>query len=125
MPYLITCRYMPGGAERRLEIRDMHIEYILRHRVLITLAGAILNNDGTAGGMFVALGVESASEADAFIRDEPYNRAGLFETVSLDLLKQFIPHSNENFLNEELERERIRLRTVAGSLHSRTGMEQG
>ncbi|WP_158940144.1 YciI family protein [Burkholderia sp. S171] len=112
MPYLITCRYVPGGAERRLDMRDVHIEYILRHKVLITLAGAIVNSDGTANGMFLTLGVESESAADAFVRDEPYNRAGLFETVSVDLLKQFIPHPNENFLIEELEREKIRLRTV-------------
>lgn len=120
MPMLLTCYYRsPDASQRRLAIRDRHIEYILRHKPLIALAGAISDDAGNATGMFIALKTESRSDADAFIAEEPYNRADLFSQICIDRLMQFIPHANARFLEEELERERARLgRTAMPSTES-------
>lgn len=118
MPMLLTCYYRsPAAAVERLAIRDRHIEYILRHKEHIALAGAIDDQSGLAVGMFVGLATESRAQADAFMSDEPYNRARLFGSVRIDHLIQFIPHAYERFLEEELLRERDRLgRRVRGDL---------
>lgn len=109
MPYLISCLYVVDGAKRRLAIRDTHIEYILKYKEQIALAGAISDDGNAPIGMFVSLNVESRVDAENFIRDEPYNSAGLFATVGIQRLQQFIPHQNEAFLEEELMREKTRL----------------
>lgn len=109
MPYLISCFYVVDGAKRRLAIRDVHIEYILKFKEKIALARAIAGDDNAAIGMFISLNVETKDDAENFIRDEPYNDAGLFATIEIQRLHQFIPHQNEAFLDEELMREKRRL----------------
>ncbi|WP_153141672.1 hypothetical protein [Paraburkholderia agricolaris] len=110
MPVLIACYYRsPLAAQQRLAIRDRHIEYILQHKESIAFAGAICDAQNQPTGMFVALKTDLGSDADDFIVGEPYNRASLFESVRIDRLMQFIPHSNESFLEEELQREKMRL----------------
>lgn len=111
MTILITCRYRDGGADARLAIRDVHLEYIVAHRSEIRYAGALASDDDRdAVGMLIAHEADDFEVAEAFMAEEPYRRNGLFAEVTYARLRQFIPHpETPDFLQQELARERQRL----------------
>ena len=103
MPIVVRCLYRHGGAEARFHIRDVHLEYMIRHRHLLNTGGALTADDGqTTVGMFLILECEDKAAAEAFLADEPYTRAGLFESRTIDLLDRFVPHQDPEFLQKLL-----------------------
>ncbi|HMN82657.1 MAG TPA: YciI family protein [Burkholderiaceae bacterium] len=111
MTWLITARYRPAGAEARLAIRDQHLDYLLAHTARLRYGGALLSDDEPprVTGMFIAIDAASRDDAGRFIEQEPYHRAGLFASVTLERLNQFVPNDDPRFLANELRRERERL----------------
>ena len=106
MSFLIQCRYRPGAAEERFSIRAKHLEYMISALPNTVAGGALLDQRGPAIGMFVVLEVEDRAIAERFISGEPYNAAGLFETVEILRLKLMTPEPEPNFLAAELTRQR-------------------
>jgi len=99
MYFVVRCFYRPGGAEERLSIRRMHIDYMIAHRHLIEQGGALVEADGeNVVGMFLLLNLDSVTDAHRFLDDEPYASAGLFEHRSIEILNRFIPHEDPDFL---------------------------
>jgi uncharacterized protein YciI len=100
---VVRCRYRPGGAEDRLPIRDIHVEYMIGNRQWLEQGGALMSADGSnVEGMFLILRHESRQEVEAFLAKEPYTRAGLFESVSIESFDRFVPHSDPQFLEKLL-----------------------
>ena len=103
MPVVIRCLYRPGGAEARLHIRDVHVEYMISNRHLLDTGGALVADDGqTVTGMFLILKCENKASAEAFLSDEPYTLAGLFESRTIEILDRFVPHRDPQFLEKLL-----------------------
>jgi uncharacterized protein YciI len=103
MPFIVRCHYRPGGADERLHIRDVHISYMIAHRGVIETGGAIVSDDGrSALGMFLILNVESAADVEACLALEPYTRARLFQSRTIERLDRFIPHDDPEFLHKML-----------------------
>jgi uncharacterized protein YciI len=104
MPMLtiVRCLYRPGGAEARLHIRDVHLEYMIANRDALEQGGALVAEDGTVEGMFLILRHSSRAEVDAFLANEPYTRAGLFAAVTIDRFDRFVPHADPHFLDKLL-----------------------
>jgi uncharacterized protein len=99
MPVVIRCLYRRGGAEARLHIRDIHIEYMIRNRHLLNTGGALMVEDGqTVTGMFLILECEDKASAEAFLSDEPYTRAGLFSAQTIEIFDRLVPHRDPDFL---------------------------
>ncbi|SDV47028.1 YciI family protein [Chitinasiproducens palmae] len=104
MTYLIDCLYRPGGAEERLALRREHIHHMLQWLDRTVFGAALLGPDGgQPKGMVVALNVASEAEARRFVADEPYSRAGLFATVSVDALAQVTPPYTGDVLARALQ----------------------
>ena len=104
---IARCFYRPGGAEERMHIRDVHVEYMIAHGGLVSTGGALMSEDGTCViGMFVLLECETLTEAEVFLADEPYSRAGLFASRTIDRLARFIPHDDPHFLERLLASSR-------------------
>jgi uncharacterized protein YciI len=100
---VVRCRYRPGGAEDRLPIRDIHIEYMMANRVWLEQGGVLMSSDGTVvEGMFLILRHQSRKEVEGFLANEPYTRAGLFDSVTIETFDRFVPHSDPNFLEQLL-----------------------
>jgi uncharacterized protein len=100
---VVRCLYRPGGAEDRLPIRDIHIEYMITNRVWLEQGGALMSSDGTVvEGMFLMLRHENRKNVEGFLANEPYTRAGLFETVTIESFDRFVPHPDPNFLQQLL-----------------------
>lgn len=111
MIWLITARYRPAGADARLAIRDRHLDHLLTHAARLRYGGALLSDDDPprVTGMFIAIDAASRADAERFIEQEPYHRAGLFASVTFECLNQFVPNDDPAFLANELQRERERL----------------
>jgi uncharacterized protein YciI len=103
MLIVVRCLYRPGGAEERLHIRDIHVEYMLANRRWLEQGGALLSADGaTIEGMFLILRHDSRQEAEIFLANEPYTRAGLFAETTIECFDRFVPHSDPRFLEKLL-----------------------
>jgi hypothetical protein len=79
MLYLIYGVDGPDAAAIRAAHREAHFAYLERHRDLLVLGGATLADDGVARtGSVLIINVPTRADADAFARDEPFRKAGLF-----------------------------------------------
>lgn len=99
---VVRCLYRPGGADARLHIRDAHVEYMIASRSVLEQGGALLGADGAVAGMFLVLRHDSRDRVDAFLAAEPYTRAGLFETTTIETFDRFVPHADPQFLEKLL-----------------------
>lgn len=76
-PHLILFYdYVEDIAERRAPHRAAHLDHIERHRAEGSLVAAGATGDPVAGGLLVFRDVDADAVA-AFVRDDPYQHAGL------------------------------------------------
>src|SRR5262245_34758933 len=84
MPYAIQTQDRPGSAELRASTRPAHLEYLTKHKDKLLAAGALINDDGTGGhGGLLIVDTDERSEAERFIAEDPFTKAGLFERVTV------------------------------------------
>lgn len=84
MPFMIETFDDPDRAEVRQERYREHVDFLRRHADLLLACGAKLSDDGARadGGLYL-ISVESREEAEAFLRDDPFARGGLFRDVQV------------------------------------------
>ena len=70
------------GAKLRTAKVTQHLDY-LRSTGKVRLAGPFMNDKGDMIGSLIVLEVASRSEAEAWVRDEPFFKAGLFERTEM------------------------------------------
>jgi hypothetical protein len=92
MLYTIQCTDRPGSAELRQKARPAHIEYVKANLEKLVSAGPILSDDGERmmGSLFI-IEVADRAEAEAFSANDPYCRAGLFESAVIRRFRQVVP----------------------------------
>ena len=84
MPYAIQTTDKPGHGHVRAEVRAKHLEYLTAHQHLLLAAGALINDDGSGGaGGILLVDTDDRSEAQRFIAEDPFSKAGLFEKVTV------------------------------------------
>ncbi len=84
MHYAILNRDKPGGLELRMRTRETHLAYLRAAGTKLMTAGPILADDGaTPIGSLVVVEAESLEAACAFAADDPYAKAGLFESSTV------------------------------------------
>lgn len=77
-----------GALEVRKANRDAHVAYLKETGV--AQAGPFLDANGDMCGSLIILNVETISEAQAWADKDPYAKAGLFESVDLQLWNRVI-----------------------------------
>lgn len=70
------------GAKLRTAKVTQHLEY-LRSVGKVKLAGPFLNERGDMTGSLIVLEAASKAEAEAWVHEEPFNKAGLFEKADI------------------------------------------
>ncbi|KRS16881.1 YciI family protein [Roseovarius indicus] len=85
----LIARDKPGALEIRTENREKHLAY-LKETGVVSQAGPLLGDDGNMCGSLVILDVEDMAAAEAWAENDPYAKAGLFETVELIPWKKVI-----------------------------------
>lgn len=73
----------------RLKNRDAHLAYVAESDV-VEMAGPFLNAEGNMCGSLLILTLENIDEAHDWARNDPYAKAGLFETVTIQEWKKVI-----------------------------------
>jgi uncharacterized protein YciI len=87
--YLIYQEDRSDGAAVRAATREAHLAYLERHRDIVVLGGATLGEDGiTRTGSVLIINVRSREEAEKFSADEPFRKAGLFQTVKVTRMRR-------------------------------------
>ena len=90
MLYVMICKDKIDSEELRKEVRPDHLQYL--EDFDIKLAGPILSDDQTTMiGSMILLDCENRETAEAFASQDPYNSAGLFESVEISPFRQAIP----------------------------------
>lgn len=99
MLYAIISQDVENSLEKRLSVRPKHIErlQILKEQGRLILAGphpAIDNNEpGPAGftGSLVVAEFSSLEEAQTWADNDPYIKAGVYDTVTVKPFKKVLP----------------------------------
>lgn len=72
-----------GALQTRLDNRDAHVAYLKASKI-VNMAGPLLDDDGLMCGSLIILEVDNMAQAQAFVEGDPYGKAGLFESITLD-----------------------------------------
>ena len=91
MLYVIHCFDKKDQLQVRMDNRPAHVDYLKSFGDKLHAAGPTLDADENMNGSLVILDLESSSEAEAFAADDPYAKAGLFETVTIQPWKKVLP----------------------------------
>lgn len=99
MLYAVYCVDKPNSADKRLELRPPHQEYLATQTDIIVLAGATQTDDGeTATGSMFIVNVDGRPAAEAFAKGDPFNKGELFESVTVKRMRKghWHPENAEN-----------------------------
>ncbi len=84
MPYMIRTTDKPDAAELRAATRAAHLVYLRSYTPRMLAAGGFLNDDGSVGkGGMIILDTDDRAEAEQLIANDPFNIAGVFESVEI------------------------------------------
>ena len=86
------CFDKPGSLDLRMKTREEHLAWIEKGLPNITFAGPMLGDDGVTpqGSVIVAEFADLAQSRDTQ-KNDPYQKAGLFERVVVQPTKQVFP----------------------------------
>lgn len=84
----LIARDKPGALQTRKDNRDAHLAYI-KETGVVSQAGPLIV-DGDMAGSLVILDVADMAAAEAWAENDPYAKAGLFESVELIEWKKVI-----------------------------------
>ena len=79
----------PNHLNIRKENREAHLAYIKKTGV-VEMAGPFLDADEKMCGSLIILDVNDMAAAESWAENDPYNRAGLFENITLKIWKKVI-----------------------------------
>lgn len=85
MLYALICKDKPDHLQVRLDNRPAHIEFLrkLNDAGTLKIAGPFLNDEGKPYGSLVVVEAADKNEAARIGADDPYAKAGLFESVRI------------------------------------------
>jgi uncharacterized protein len=89
MRVALICQDKPGALPTRVENRAAHLAYIAETGI-VDLAGPFLNADGQMSGSLLVLNVDDMAQAESWAANDPYAKAGLFASVTLQEWKRVI-----------------------------------
>lgn len=83
MLFAIICTDKPDHLQVRMDNRPAHVEYLKSLGADLKGAGPFLDADEKPNGSLVIINVADMAAAKAFADDDPYAKAGLFQTVEV------------------------------------------
>lgn len=85
--FAVFARDKPDTAALRAQTRDAHRRHLRetgRHAVSVRFGGPTLTDDGTQmNGTLLIIAAQTIDAVRRFMADDPYMRAGLFETLEI------------------------------------------
>lgn len=87
--FVLICRDKPGSLALRQANREAHLAYAQGSGAVV-LGGPFLDEGGTMCGSMLVIEAEDRAAAERWAAGDPYNKAGLFESVRIDAWKRVI-----------------------------------
>ena len=81
MLFVIHAKDKPGSLELRKATRPAHLEFLADYT--IPVGGPLLDADGQMCGSCLVVDIADRTAAEDFAANDPYAKAGLFESVEL------------------------------------------
>jgi hypothetical protein len=88
MLFAIICQDKPDHLQTRLDTRAAHLDYIAQTGNVM-MAGPFLE-DGAMCGSLVIITADDLAAAQGWANNDPYAKAGLFESVSVTEWKKVV-----------------------------------
>jgi uncharacterized protein YciI len=85
MLFALICKDKPGNLQVRLDNRPAHLDYLrkLNEAGTLKFAGPFLNDEGKPYGSLVVIEAADKNAATSIGADDPYAKAGLFDSVKI------------------------------------------
>lgn len=92
MLYFIYCTDKPNSTDVRMSNRPLHLEYMKQFEGQVLAAGPTLTEDGEGmtGSVFL-IDFPDRAGADDFCANDPYQKAGLFESTVIKPFRKVVP----------------------------------
>lgn len=92
MVYVFVLMDRAGAGALRARVRPEHKAYLGQVADRIAFAGPLLADDGeTMIGSLLAIDFDSRDAASAWLRDEPFTRAGLYASAQVQAFANLWP----------------------------------
>lgn len=92
MHFVINCTDKPAHLAVRVKNRPAHVEYLKAHADKVVAAGPTLAEDGEGMiGSVLIMQFDDLAQAEAWTAHDPYNKAGLFGSVTITPWKKVLP----------------------------------
>ena len=91
MYFAILCFDKPSVGELREVTRIAHLDYLKQHSDKMHLGGPFEGDEGGIVGTLFIINVENRASALAFTENEPFHKAGVFESVLVRRWRQMQP----------------------------------
>lgn len=91
MLFVVRCVDKKDHLAVRQENRPTHVEYLKSQGAALFAAGPLLDAAEQMCGSVVILDVADRAAAEAFAAGDPYAKAGLFESVTIDRWNKVLP----------------------------------
>ena len=83
MLFIVHARDKAGALDVRLANRADHFAWLTGDGERVKAAGPWLNEAGEMAGSLLVVEAEDRAELDAWLANDPYQKAGLFEHVEI------------------------------------------
>lgn len=84
MLYAIIYTNKPNVADLRTDNRDIHLDYLKSKGDQLKVGGRTTTPDGEAAtGSMLVIEVDSFAEAESFVNNDPFAKAGVFDSVQI------------------------------------------
>lgn len=94
MLFAIYCRDKKDYQQVRLDNRPAHVEYLKKFAGQHAVTGPLLTDDGQGMvGSLLVMEFADRTAAEDFARNDPYAKAGLFESVAITPFRKVFPQS--------------------------------
>jgi uncharacterized protein YciI len=90
MQFMAYCLDKTGALEIRMANRPKHVEYLTSYNDKLIFAGPLLDGEAMIGSLLV-LEVADRAEMDTFLTNDPYAKAGLFQSVKVHGVRKAFP----------------------------------
>lgn len=87
MFYVVRAIDKPDSLSLRMDNRDAHLEFLKSGALKVETAGPLVDPEGAMRGSLLIVRADTEMEVRSWLKDDPYTKAGLFETVEIDLFR--------------------------------------
>jgi uncharacterized protein YciI len=91
MQFMAYCLDKLGALEVRMANRPKHVEYLTSYNDKILFAGPLLDDKEAMIGSLLVLDLADRAAMDDFLKNDPYAKAGLFQSVAVHAVRKAFP----------------------------------